>query len=440
RQLFAVQDYPDLRQYPEGPPDQPYDVSGWTLPYQMDLRVIAATAPLDDSVRRALATVAGSARPWDADVADAASFDSVLGVGFDSHPVAAGILPPAGKVTGSGAALAVDAAQNNAFRALNRAWRQGATVSFQAGKPTGESGGSSGRYLITGLRDGDGLVRELALQAERAPAAGQRLPRPRIGLYRPWKPSIDEGWTRWLLERYEFDFDNLYNPGILAGDLRGRFDVILIPDVSAENILEGFSKGSVPPRYAGGLGREGVRALDAFVRAGGTLVTFNRSALFAVEELHLPVENAVAGLDRTEFFLGGSLLEMIVDPSHPVMTGMPERAKIFAGGSPVFSVTEDFEGAALAKYPAAGSPLLSGYLLGEEHLQGYASALDVHHGDGHVILLGMRPQWRAQPFGTFRIVFNAVLFSSQLAAAAPGNADFWSSPEESEDEEAAAKD
>lgn len=428
RQLFAVQDYPDLREYPEGPPDQPYDVSGWTLPYQMDLRVVAATEPLDEAVRRTLAPVTGSARPWDEDVADAASFDSVLGVGFDSDPGAAGIVPPAGRVTGSGAALAVDAAQNNAFRALNRAWSRGATVAFEPGKPGGADGGSSGRYLISGLADAEGLVRELALQAERVPAAGKRLPRPRLGLYRPWQPSIDEGWTRWLLERYEFELVHLTNAEILAGGLRQRFDVLLLPDVSADTVLEGYARGSVPPRYAGGIGREGVRELDAFVRSGGTLVALNRSTSLAIDALHLPVEDATADLDRKEFFLGGSLVEMLVDPSHPVMTGMPARAKIFAGRSPVFTVTDEFEGAALAKYPAAGSPLLSGYLLGEEHLRGHASALDVHHGDGHVVLLGMRPQWRGQPFGTFRILFNAVLYGSQLAAAAPEDSDFWHPP------------
>ncbi len=436
RQLFAVQAYPDLREYPEGPPDQPYDVAGWTLPYQMEVRVVAATSPLDEGLRKALEPVRGSGVPWDSEVADAASFDSPEGVGFDSHPVAAAITPLAGKVTGSGATLVLDAAQNNSFRALNRAWQAEASVAFVPGQSGGVGDAGSGRYVVGGLGGGQAhdLVRDLALQAEFAGASGKRIPQPRLGLYRPWDPSIDEGWTRWLLERYEFAFESLYNAEMIAGNLRSRFDVIVMPDIAPEEILKGFAKGSVPPRYAGGLGGKGVRELDAFVRAGGTLVTFNRSALFAVEQLHLPVENVVEGLEKTEFFMGGSLVEMIVDPSHPVMTGMPERAKVFVARSPVFTVTDEFEGAVLAKYPAAGSPLLSGYLLGEQHLQSYASALDVRHGDGHVILLGMRPQWRAQPFGTFRIVFNAALYTSQLAAAAPENTGFWSPPRPGEGE------
>ena len=115
---------------------------------------------------------------------------------------------------------------------------------------------------------------------------------------------------------------------------------------------------------------------------------------------------------------------------------MPERSKVFVSRSPVFCTKDGFEGAVLAKYQTAGSPLLSGYLLGEEHLQGYASALDVNHGDGHVILLGMRPQWRGQPFGNFRIVFNAALYTGDVAATRPDNSAFWSPPEAEVAEEA----
>jgi hypothetical protein len=425
RQLFAVQSYPDLREYPEGPPDQPYDVAGWTLPYQMDVRVVQAAAPLDAGVREAMKRLTAPAVAWDADVADAAPFDSALGVGFDAIAGAAAIRPPAGRAHGPGSALILDAAQNNSYRAINRAWREGGQVSFAAGGRD-----ASGSYVISGLpmHQVDRLVDELAINARLGSASGKPLDAPRIGLYRPWAASMDEGWTRWLLERYDFAFESVYNAGMIAGGLADRFDVIIIPDMRARRILDGYPKGSISAQYSGGLGREGVRNLDRFVREGGTLVTLNGSSLFAIDELHLPVENVVADLDRSDFFLGGSIVEMTVDSSHPVMTGMPERAKVLVARSPVFSLGEDFEGSVLAKYSRDGSPLLSGYLLGEEHLQGYATAVDVRHGDGHVVLLGMRPQWRAQPFGTFRILFNAALYGAELAALAPENADFWSPP------------
>lgn len=433
RQLFAVQEYPDLRQYPEGPPDQPYDVSGWTLPYLMGVRVLEAASPLTEDVRDAMHALVGEPLAWDAEVEDAAPFDSPPGVGFDSHPVATAIVPPAGNAGGGGGALVADPAQNNAFKALNRAWANGGQVRFVPGA-SGEDGsaGSSGRYVITGVSGAarNALASELHLRRlAGGGAGGVDLPRPRVGLYRPWNPSMDEGWTRWLMEAYDFEFASLYNSEVLAGALRDRYDVIVLADMRAGQILEGFAKGSVPPRYEGGIGAEGVRELDALVRSGGTLVALNNAALFAIEQLHLPVKNVVAELDPTDFFMSGSIVEMEVDPSHPVMSGMPAQAKVVVERSPVFTTEEGFEGAVLAKYPADRSPLLSGYLLGEEHVQGYAAALDVAHGEGRVVLLGMKPQWRGQPFGNFRILFNALLYAAPVAAAAPSNPDFWKAPD-----------
>ena len=441
RQLFAVQEYPDLRQYPEGPPDQPYDVSGWTLPYLMGVGVVEAASPLTEKVRDAMAPLSAEPLPWDAEVDDASPFDSPRGVGFDSHPVAAAIVPPPGDAGRGGGALVVDPVQNNAFKAINRAWAAGARVRFVPGTG-GEDGapGTSGRYVVAGISGSarSELASELHLRSARdgggsGAQGGSDLPRPRVGLYRPWNPSMDEGWTRWLLEAYDFEFTSLYNPDVLAGSLRDRYDVIVLADMSTGQIMEGFAKGSVPPRYEGGIGSTGVRELDAFVRSGGTLVTLNDASLFAIDQLHLAVENVVDGLDPTDFFMSGSIVAMEVDPSHPVMSGMPAQAKVVVERSPVFTTKDGFEGSVMAKYSREGSPLLSGYLLGEEHLQGYAAALEVTHGDGRVVLLGMKPQWRGQPFGNFRILFNALLYSADVAAANPANPAFWTAPDETDE-------
>ena len=126
RQLLEVQEYPDLREYPEGPPEQPYDAAGWTLPLQMDVNVVEARTALGAEARTAMRALGdGAPVADDASAADAAPFDSVPGLGFDSNPVAAAIVPAAGKITGSGPALAIDPAQNNAFRAVNAAWKAG---------------------------------------------------------------------------------------------------------------------------------------------------------------------------------------------------------------------------------------------------------------------------------------------------------------------------
>jgi len=434
RQLFAVQHYPDLREFPEGPPEQPYDVAGWTLPWQMDVRVVAADAPLDADLRAAFTPVRGTPVPWSAD-GDASPFDMVPGPGFDTDSVAAGIRPPPGRVRGRGNRLRLDPAQNNAFRALNRAWALGARVAYRAGTPRdGDTPPVAGSYLVSGLdrAAGDRMVSDYALQVERTGEDGVAMPRPRIGLYRPWQPSIDAGWTRWLLEMYGFDARDVTNGDVRAGRLHDRFDVLIVADISPRQIREGFQKGRVPPRYAGGLGAVGARALDAFVRDGGTLVAVNGSAQYAIDELHLPVKNVVGKLQRKKFFMSGGLLEMIVDPSHPVMAGMPERARIFVDHSPVFDVEDNFEGSVFAHYETTGSPLLSGYLLGEDYLKGYAAGVDVRHGTGHVVLLGMRPQWRGQPFGNFRILLNAALYEGSVAAAHVNNDSFWSSPPSSD--------
>lgn len=199
--------------------------------------------------------------------------------------------------------------------------------------------------------------------------------------------------------------------------------------------MNGYADGTIPPRYAGGIGDVGTRALDRFVREGGTLVCLNASTAFAIEQFHLPVENVVAEVERAEFFSSGSVFEVITDPSHPVMTGMAKRSKIFFDRSPVFTTTDGFEGRVLAKYAKNGSPLLSGYLLGEEYLQGMAAAVDVKRGAGHVILIGFRPQWRGQTFGTFKVVFNAALYGQGVAGAVPDTSGFWAPPEKDDEEE-----
>jgi hypothetical protein len=420
RQVLDVQTYPDLREYPEGPPEQPYDAAGWTLPYQMEVRVIAATQPLDDEVRAAMEPVRGDPVPWDTEIDDASPFDRVDGVGFDSHPVAAGIAPPPGSVTGSGDALFLDPAQNNTFRALNEAWDLGADVRL-----------AGGRYAVTGLSSAarDRIVRDYAVRAAAGDAAGTALPRARLGLYRPWSPSMDEGWTRWLLERYAFAFTNLRDSDVHAGALHSRYDVIVLPSERPGTLLEGFARGSAPPRYEGGLGEDGIRELNAFVRDGGTLVCLNASADLCIDRLHLPVLNVVRDLGRDVFFSAGSILEARIDTVHPLMAGMPDRGKLFFDRSPVFTTLEGFEGSVVAAYDSDGSPLLSGYLLGEAELQGHAAAVDVRHGEGHVVLFGFRPQWRGQPGGTFRTLFNAALFHGAVSGSATGTDGFWTRPD-----------
>ena len=204
-----------------------------------------------------------------------------------------------------------------------------------------------------------------------------------------------------MLEQYGFEFAKVAGAEIEAGRLRDKYDVIVISRRSPWR-----------PRAAGAGGAAGdeavrrrrrarsdvprVKALDEFVRAGGTLVCFNRSSNFAIDQLNLPVKNAIAGVARQQFFTGGSLMSVTTNPAHQVMAGMPEKAVVFFDGGPVFETQPDFKGTVLASYQTEGSPLASGYLLGEKFLQGKAAALDVELGSGHVVLLGL-PSAVARP-------------------------------------------
>ena len=170
-------------------------------------------------------------------------------------------------------------------------------------------------------------------------------------------------------------------------------------------------RGAVRPEYADRLSPADLAAFEQFIRDGGTLICLNSASNFAIQQFQLPVKNVATGLRSDEFFLHGTIVDVTTDPSHQVMAGMADKSAVFADSSPVFDTLDGFKGHVLAKYQESGSPLLSGYLIGEKVLHGKAAALDVQVGSGRVILLGFRPAWRGQPFGTFKVLFNAALAS-----------------------------
>ncbi len=242
---------------------------------------------------------------------------------------------------------------------------------------------------------------------------------PRIGLYRPWAASIDEGWTRWIFEQYKFPYKNLYNAEIQAGHLKERFDVIVIPDMSKRTILEGHQAGAIEGRYAGGIGDSGTQALRDFVNGGGTLVTLNNASQFAIDKLNLPVINVLSGLRQAEFNCPGALLRVeIADLNHPLVTGLPKEVNVMFERGPAFETKSGFKGKILAAYPREANPLMSGYLLHPEKIQGKGALVDVQVGGGHVVLVGFRSQWRGQPHGTFKFLFNSLYYFGAGASAA----------------------
>jgi hypothetical protein len=251
--------------------------------------------------------------------------------------------------------------------------------------------------------------------------AGVAVRKLRIGLYEPWAGNIDEGWTKWILEQFHFPFTILHNDDVQGGHLRAKFDSIVIAEMSTRNIVDGMQPGTVPGRYAGGIGDDGVEALREFVNDGGTLITLGNASQFAIDRFGLPVTNVVAGLRSDEFFCSGALLRADVK-EHPVTAGMPSQVDLLFERNEVFETKAGFRGTVLASYISNRSPLRSGYLIGADKIEGKAAALDVVLGQGHVILIGFRTQWRGQSHGTYKFLFNAMYYNNSMAPALPAAA------------------
>ena len=396
KELFESQHYPDLRETPNGPPKLPYDVTGWTLPMQMGVQVAPVLEPVSSAERAALKKI---------------------------DPFVA----PAGNIDGTGSVFVLSHRSNATFKALNAILDGGGRVSFAPTETDAPDGTEAGALVVTGFdREklkkvaGDDSLKWKAVGA--APKDAVAVKKARVGLYRSWVANIDEGWTRWILENYGFAPVTLRNGDIQAGSLRDHFDAIILPDQKPETIRSGFGPGTVPGMYTGGLGVGGTAALREFVEAGGTLITFNEASLFAIDDLGLPVKNSLAGLKDEEFFCSGCLLRVeLQDSGASAVWGLPHDPIVMFERGPAFETKDGFRGRILAAYPKEQSPLMSGYLLHPERIQGKAAAVEVQYGKGRVYLLGFRPQWRGQAHGTYKFFFNAIYESQGLSkpAAAP---------------------
>ena len=231
----------------------------------------------------------------------------------------------------------------------------------------------------------------------------------RIGIYRSFNASMDEGWTRWMFDVNKIPYRTLLDAEMRGGNLKSRFDVIILPDQTVNQLKRGLG-APYPDSLRGGLGDAGAASLKAFVNAGGTLITFNDASEYAIEALELPVKNVLSGVKNTEFYAPGSLLAITLDRAHPVASRMtaPVPAAWFEE-SPTFEITDASRAVAVASYAASGDLLLSGWLQGGAKLNGKAALVDVTVGKGHAILFGFRPQYRGQSMNTQPLLWGAIL-------------------------------
>jgi hypothetical protein len=387
KDLLEKQTYPEARR--EGPNpnvELPYDVTAWSLGMLLGVDVEFETASLP-TVR--LTRVNAVNRP-------------------------------AGRVTGTGPHFMFQYIGPDTAIAINRLLKDGGRLAFD--EPS--------RVSVDGVaRDKlDAIAREFGLTIVSAdlPPAGvtpepaQPIRAPRIGLYYPWTGgNTDEGWTRWVLEQYEFGVTTIHNSDLRDGDLHQRFDTIILPDQTPREMIDGFTANTVRPEFRGGIGDLGVDHLMRFVAEGGTLITLGSACDFVIDRFPVPIRDLKRGLRREQHFAPGTILRIQVDTSNPVGYGMARNTYGFYDNSPFFALLDGFNSlkpTVIARYPNQDI-VASGWLRGEDLMAGRAAVVSVDLKPGRVVLFGLRPQHRGQTHATFPMLFNALYLSATSNSA-----------------------
>jgi hypothetical protein len=373
--LVEPQKYPELRTGTGGPTKRPYDIAGWTLSMQMGVTVDRVDDPFDARVEPATAFAA----PADP----------------------------------------LDRRDNGVFHTAALALAENTRVRRDA----------MGDLLVDGRAE-----------AARFDKAAWELRAPRVALYEPWTANMDTGWTQFVLDHFQIPHTTLRNADVRQGKLRARFDAIILASQTAASILHGTRAGEPAgrgragdvvalqrPEYTGGIGIEGLREIESFVRAGGTLIAFDAATELPVQFFPLPVRALLRSTGDTPggadppaagYYCPGSLLRINVDDAHPIGLGMPKQAIAFSSGGQAWDITlvkdenrGEREVRSVARY-ADSNLLASGWVSGEREVLGKHILLEARHGAGRVVLFGFRPQFRGQPHGTFKLLLNSIYLSA----------------------------
>ncbi len=388
KDMLEAQEYPKISPAQGVPPSPPYDAAGWSLGMQMGVETIFVNEPFEANL-----------------------------VMLDKVEL------PAGQVSGQGSMYILSHEPNNSLVAVNRILQKGYRVSWLKNEVM-----IKGKKYAPGaivIEGGRGLVKTMkslsaslgidAVAAEIDTSRSLRIRMPRVALYQPWGGNMDEGWTRWLLEQNEFPFETIHPEDIREGSPSSEFDVIIFPDMRKEQIIKGLTGENIPPKYKGGIEGSGIEALRTFIQQGGTVVTLGRSSALIMDELAAPFSDSLQDVGREEFLCPGSILRVLVDNTHPVAYGMPNEANAYFSNSMVLEPVPSFStmrSSIIVKYPT-GNILRSGWLHGESHLYNKVALAEVKLGMGRMILIPIRVQHRAQPYGTFKLLFNAILTSAE---------------------------
>ncbi len=413
RDMFEPQNHPNDIPYPGGAPTPPYDAAGWTLAYQMGV-----------------------------------TFDRILDGFSGPFERISGFAPvPRGGVTEAAGApgYLLGHETNDAFVAVNRLLAAGHDVYWlRDSVRTAKRSYREGAYYIPARAAVMPILRQVAaekgltvLPAQRAPAAGAAVKlRPvRVALWDTYGGSMRSGWTRWLLEQFEFPFTVVYPPELDAGNLRDRFDVIILPDgarpieretrFAERTRLSATPPADAPPewRARGGVITESqtVPRLRAFLEQGGRILAIG-SATDLAFSLGVPVADALtdsAGreLPRSRYYVPGSVLRVRVNNAHPLAHGMADHADVFFDNSPSFRLeaTASRHGLKRVAWFESATPLRSGWAWGQRYLKDAAAIIEAQVGRGTLVLYGPEVLFRAQPHGTFKLLFNGIHYGGAEA-------------------------
>ncbi|GBD94741.1 zinc carboxypeptidase [bacterium BMS3Abin05] len=390
RDLMGKQVYPDLRIYPGGPPRAPYDITAWTLPLQMGVTVFEADEPVTVPLKK------------------------VRNPQIQVKPLQNAVRW-----------IALERRWLHTYKLVNQLLKRGETVF--ANRHTISFKGQTvrrGSFDVPVTEKNLALLNKLLKSSEVIPVSLTQdiqdsvaeITLQKIGIYQSYLAGMDEGWTRWVLDHFSFPYRVLHNDDFRKNRL-GDLSLIIFPLLSSKGIESGFAKpNTVPvlgtpqimPKYAGGLGKKGIRALRRFLEKGGTALFFSKASDFAIEKLGVPAKNILKGKKTEKFYAPGTLLKLKLDPRSPLTTGMPSEAAVFFRNDPVFRLSSaPFELKETGVFPQSDL-LLSGWLKGENVLHGKVALADIPYKQGRVILYGFRVQHRSQMFGTFKLFFNAL--------------------------------
>jgi hypothetical protein len=342
---------------------------------------------------------------------------------------------------------------NNSFKVMNRLLKANCDVYWLKNEQTVDgknigagaiwvpASASARSILDQGAKEYGVPVHALA----KAPAGDALKLKPiRIGLYDSYGGSMPSGWTRWLFEQYDFPAQIVYPATLDAGDLKSKFDVLVFTD-GAARLGSGGGRGgrggggggggrggggNIPEQYSAQQGRvsedKTVPQLKKFVESGGSIVTIGSSTSVA-EALGLPVKSFLTemgpdgkerALPRDKFFIPGSLLKMTLDNTNPLAYGMPKQVDVFFDSSPVFKLgpSAQMDHTSPVGWFQGTQVLDSGWAWGQQYLDGGTAVAEATVGEGKVVILGPEVNFRDQPHGTFKLLFNGLYYGSAKAA------------------------